>query len=432
MRSRGTALTRALLAGAMVALAASPAFGAGFGIFEHGSKAMGMASAFTAQANDPSAMFYNAAGLAFQHQRAFELGTTLISADSTFDGAAPFPGPGANGKQKSAVFYPSHAYYVQPLAPGWTFGLGFNSPFGLTTEWENPDSWPGRFIATKTVLRTFDLNPTLAWQATPNFGIGIGIVGRWSDLELNRHIPVFNPVTGGVSDVGKAHLKSDLDTGYGFNLGILHKVNPSFSWGFSYRSRISIDYKGDGTFTQTLTGIPPFDAAVAAQVPFDQKLPIKTSIDYPDLASLGFAFGLTPNVTLETDVNWTGWSSFDKVVLSFPNNPAFSQTIEEKYDDSFNYRAGVNWVISPTTQWRFGAVYDETPQPEQSVGPLLPDANRTGLSLGYGYTGAWKFDVAFMYLPFADRTRSTDFAGDAVFHGKFQTTAYLLGLSIGF
>ncbi len=432
MRSRGTALTRASFAWVLVALASSPAFGAGFGIFEHGSKAMGMACAFTAQADDPSALFYNAAGLAFQNQRAFELGTTLINADSTFDGAGPYPGAGQNGKQKNAVFYPSHAYYVQPVAPGWTFGLGFNSPFGLTTEWENPSSWSGRFISTKTVLRTFDLNPTIAWQATPNFGIGVGIVGRWSDLELNRDIGVFNPILGQVSDVGRAHLKSDLDTGYGFNVGLLNKVNSRFSWGLSYRSKISIDYKGDGTFTQTSTGIPPFDAAVATQIPFGQKLPIKTKIDYPDLASLGFAFGLTPNVTLETDINWTGWSSFDKVVLAFPDNHQFSQSIPEKYGDAFNYRAGVNWVLNPTTQWRFGAVYDETPQPEASVGPLLPDANRTGLCLGYGHTGAWKFDVAFMYLPFADRTRNTDFAGDNVFHGKFQTTAYLLGLSVGF
>ncbi len=432
MRSRGTALVRALFAWALVTLAASPAFAAGFGIFEHGSKAMGMGSAFTAQADDPSAMFYNAAGLAFQTQRAFELGTTLITADSKFHGLAPFPGPGATGEQESSVFYPSHAYYVQPLTPGWTFGIGFNSPFGLTTEWKDPDTWSGKFIATKTVLRTFDLNPTIAWQATPNFGIGVGVVARWSDLELNRHIPAFNPITGQVADVGKAKLESDLDTGYGFNLGILHKVSPSFSWGLSYRSKISVDYKGDGRFTQTLTGIAPFDAGVAAAVPFDQKLPIKTTIDFPDLASLGLAFGLTPNLTLETDVDWAGWSSFDRVVLTFPENPTLSQDIPEKYDDSFSYRAGLNWVTSPTTQWRFGAVYDETPQPEPSAGPLLPDANRTGLSIGYGYTGGAKFDVAFMYLPFADRTRNEDFAGDAVFHGKFETTAYLLGLSVGF
>ncbi len=432
MRSRGIGLTTALFAGTLVVLASSPAVGAGFGIFEHGSKAMGMASAFTAQADDPSAMFYNAAGLAFQNQRAFELGTTLITADSTFTGQAPYPGPTATGEQENSVFYPSHAYYVQPLTAGWTFGLGFNSPFGLTTEWKNPDDWAGKFIATKTVLRTFDLNPTIAWQATPDLGIGFGVVARWSDLELNRHIGAFNPITGQFTDVGKAHLTSDLDTGYGFNLGILNKINPRFSWGLSYRSRISIDYKGDGRFSQTLTGIAPFDAGVAAQVPFDQDLPIKTSIDFPDLASLGFAFGLTPSLTLETDINWTGWSSFDKVDLTFPNNPAFSQTIEEKYDDAFNYRAGLNWVTSPTTQWRFGAVYDETPQPEPSAGPLLPDANRTGLSIGYGYTGGAKFDVAFMYLPFADRTRNEEFAGDAVFHGKFETTAYLLGLSVGF
>ena len=39
---------RWVVAAALLLSAAGPAFGAGFGIFEHGSKAMGMAGAFTA------------------------------------------------------------------------------------------------------------------------------------------------------------------------------------------------------------------------------------------------------------------------------------------------------------------------------------------------------------------------------------------------
>ena len=38
----------------------------GFQINEHGAKAMGMGGAFTAQASDPSAIFFNPAGLGFQ------------------------------------------------------------------------------------------------------------------------------------------------------------------------------------------------------------------------------------------------------------------------------------------------------------------------------------------------------------------------------
>ena len=49
-----------LVCAAAVVLAAFPVDGAGFGVFQQGAKAMGMAGAFTAQADDPSAMFHNA------------------------------------------------------------------------------------------------------------------------------------------------------------------------------------------------------------------------------------------------------------------------------------------------------------------------------------------------------------------------------------
>ena len=53
---------------------------------------MGFAGAFTAQANDPSAIFHNAAGIAFLKGKQFYIGGTLIHPSTTFTGADPFPG----------------------------------------------------------------------------------------------------------------------------------------------------------------------------------------------------------------------------------------------------------------------------------------------------------------------------------------------------
>src|SRR4029079_7826664 len=74
----------------------APARGAGFGIFEQGAKAMGMAGAFTAQADDPSLLFHNAGGLAFVDNDEIAAGATWIKGSKAdFTGAAPFPGPRA-------------------------------------------------------------------------------------------------------------------------------------------------------------------------------------------------------------------------------------------------------------------------------------------------------------------------------------------------
>ncbi len=175
-----------------------------------------------------------------------------------------------------------------------------------------------------------------------------------------------------------------------------------------------------------------FDAIIRSRIPFGTDLPVETSIDFPDEASLGLAFMLTPRLQLLTDFNWTGWSSFDEVNLDFTTANAFDSTIPEAWDDVTNYRIGFRWMLSPANEWRFGYVIDNTPQPEDKVSPLLPDANRTGLTIGFGHQGRFKTDLALMYLPFDERERNETAAGETVFHGTYNTTAWLLGATISF
>ena len=151
MRAFRAASSRVVVLAVCAALcAAGPVHAAGFAIFEQGSKPMGSAMAFTAQADDPSALYYNVGGLGFFEERRFLAGATLIFlGDSEFQGGTPFPGPGATGEQVDQVQFPPHLYWVEPLGDGtrFKFGLSVTSPFGLTTEWEDPDTWSGRFSA---------------------------------------------------------------------------------------------------------------------------------------------------------------------------------------------------------------------------------------------------------------------------------------------
>jgi long-chain fatty acid transport protein len=436
MHRRGGFTGRALSIVALAALAAGPIHGAGFSIFEQGAKATGMAGAFTAQADDPTMLYYNAGGLAFVDKTAFSLGATWIrGTKADFQGADPFPGSDVSAKQKTLSEFPPNAYWVQPITNTWKFGLGIETPFGLTTEWQNPQQFAGRFISTKASLQAFDLNPTLAWQITPSLGIGLGGILRYSKVELDRDIPAINPFTLQAADIGRLNLDADYAKAYGFNIGILDKYNESFSWGFSYRSKISEDYTGGAHLTQISTGNPQLDAILAAQLPYGTRLPVKTTIDYPDQASLGFAFGLTRNLLLETDFNWMGWSKFENVPITFTGGPTDSlpdTNLPEKWKNAFSYRIGLRWNSSPGSQWRFGLLYDQTPQPDEAVSPLLPDANRYGYCIGYGHTQGFKFDLGLMYLNFKDRTTTKARSDQGPFFGTYETQAVLLGLNLNF
>lgn len=430
MRRQGTSRLVGLGLLALVTLRPTPVDAAGFSIFEQGSKAMGMAGAFTAQADDGSALFHNVAGLAFQRESSLSAGVTWItSTEAEFAGANPFPGEGTFAEQQTLSEFPPHAYYVRPLSDNTTFGFGVNAPFGLTTEWKDPSTFPGRYLSYKAALRTVDLTPSISFKLG-NFGIGVSGVARFSDVELRSRAGTVNPFTQTVVDVADVKLTSDFESGFGFNVGVLHKFNNSFSWGLTYRGKMKIEYAGEAQFTQISTGNAQLDALIATRLPVGQTVPVETEIEFPDSASFGIAIAVSPALLVEVDANWTGWSTFDALPLNFTEQPALSSTVEQGWEDCYNYRLGIRMDLSPVTQLRFGYVFDENPQPDEGVSPLLPDSDRNGFTVGYGRKGSrFTTDLALMYLPFDERTTSTNRDN---YNGTYNQTAWLFAATIGF
>jgi long-chain fatty acid transport protein len=435
MRRRGALLSKALGAIALVAIAATPAFAAGFSIYEQSAKATGMADAVIAQSDDPSVIFYNPGGMAFFSKAAGAVGFTYITETrADFTGANPFPGAGATASEHRLQVFPPHAYYVQPIAPTFQVGLGIETPFGLTTQWNNPDSFAGRYLSTMAAIHDVDINPSASWQVTPNFGIGIGAIVRVSEVTLERDVPAVDPFTLDTVNVAKAKLHSNYDDGFGGDIGLMWKTD-TWSVGATYRSPITVNYTGSTVLFPRSSGDPIFDAIAAQSLPFNTDIPVKTSIKYPGQGGIGIAFKPMPTLTLELDGVWYGWSRFDQVQIDFPGGQLPNETVLERWKDSYSFRGGVEWASSPTWKWRAGYVFDQTPQPEQSVNPLLPDANRNGITVGAGWSGQHlTADLGLMYLFFADRTRTTTFTGDSLgpFNGTYQTNALLASITLGF
>ncbi|MDX1501178.1 MAG: outer membrane protein transport protein [Thermoanaerobaculia bacterium] len=412
--------------------AAAPALGGGFSIFEQGSKAMGMAGAFTAQADDPSALYHNVGGLAFTERRRVAVGATWIqSTDESFVGEPPGLATGQSGSLESLAELVPHIYWVQPVNPRWSFGLAVNSPFGLKTEWRDPDVFAGRFLNTEASLLVIDVSPNVGVKISERLGVGFGLVVRSSEVELNRRLPTFDPLSGGVVDAAAVAIESDMEQGVGWQAGLLYRYNPSFSLGFSYRSGIEVEYAGTGRLTQIPTGNPPLDELIRATLPLDQDLPVESEIDFPATASLGALFAVSRRTKVEIDVNWAGWSSFDVVPIRFPSAPLLSGERVELWDDAFNYRVGARFERPSGSEWRMGVVYDESPQPDASVSPLLPDADRVGYTVGWGRPfGGSQVDLALMYLDF--EARSTRGASRDFFNGTYSQTGWLFAATVTF
>ena len=98
---------------------ASTSFAAGFRLPEAGAKAMGMGFAFTAQADDPSAIYFNPAGLTQLKGQNVMVGVTYVRENGgEFTGTTPVDNTTANKSetQKSLNFYIPNAYYTNTNA----------------------------------------------------------------------------------------------------------------------------------------------------------------------------------------------------------------------------------------------------------------------------------------------------------------------------
>src|SRR4051794_9606260 len=141
------------------------AFGAGFGLFEQGAKATAMGGAFAATADDPSAIFYNVAGIAQQRHASFLMGATAINFANEFTGDPNDAfASGSRGFYKRHTFVPPNAYAIVPIGGNLTFGVGVNAPFGLRTDWDDP--WIGRGASRDANIKVLSVEPAVAWQST--------------------------------------------------------------------------------------------------------------------------------------------------------------------------------------------------------------------------------------------------------------------------
>src|SRR5256712_10611840 len=88
----GPSIRLSLIVGGMLALLVgltTAAFAGGVSFTEQGAAASGKANAFAGEANDPSAIFYNPAGITQLPGTQLMIGTSIVKLDSIFRTSTP-------------------------------------------------------------------------------------------------------------------------------------------------------------------------------------------------------------------------------------------------------------------------------------------------------------------------------------------------------
>ena len=206
---------------------------------------------------DASVVWFNPAGMtALEGEWVITVGAPIITYQLDFRDAGsrsligqPLTGDATPDGGTTAVV--PHVYLVKRLDPRWRVGFGFNAPFGLGTNYG--ENWIGRYHATETTLRVFNLNPSIAVRLSDQWSVGLGLDIQRSTATLANMIDfgsigaaVGLPLTPQGSD-GKVEFTGS-DWAAGFDVSAWGDLAEDLRVGAVYRSQIDHGLKGTADF----------------------------------------------------------------------------------------------------------------------------------------------------------------------------------------
>ncbi len=449
----------ALALATVLSAAASPAHAQGFGLNEIGSCAVARGFAVTgAPCEDASVLYWNP-GAAASVPRGLSLygGVTAIQVKGSFthdvtarreEGDVPVEFPpflGATWKGRG------------PMSSRLALGVAAYVPYGLTSQWA--EDFSGRFAAQKASLQTIYVQPTIAFEVVPGrLAIGAGPVIGHSSIEIRQAIDFSQqlapaPAPAGTrfgqlgfapgTEFATARIKGGSKLAYGAHVGAQLTLAPSLSLGARYLTSVKFEYDdADATFAPSAgaasyvlpggnaLGAPAGTTLAQLTAPQFQAggtlapgQTASTAIKHPAQFQVGIGFTGLPRTTLSADYARTFWSSFDVLPVSFPATSSgaaspLSRSLIEEYDDINSYRVGLEHRFGREAMsgmldgvaGRLGFSYAESPAPDQTVTPLLPDMNRYNFSGGLGIPlgGNLTLDAAYLRVETEGRRGRTD------------------------
>lgn len=411
MESKMRQVTKTLkflgLAAASCCVVAS-AMALGFRNPDQGARATGQGEAFVAQADDPSAIYYNPAGLTQIKGTEFMMGAYVTSRDIRYDSVVP-----GGDTRLSDPAYTLHSYSVTDFGlERWRFGFGVNVPFGNAMDWGKKTIF--RYGLTSSSLKVMNYQPTVAFKVCDELSLGVGLNIYDGTTTLGKVVPYSQIFQTTLPD-GQFRFEGS-GQAVGCTVGIMWKPAEKHTFGLTYRSPFAIDFEGSAYASNDPTPGAFGKSASHAEIQFPQSL------------TVGYAFRPTPKLKLEIDADWTDWDSLNSVRMhsknpTFENDP--SSTIPFNWMSSWFYEFGAQYDL--TTNWtvRAGYIFSENTVPNSTFSPNLPDGDRhifsTGVSFGAKHFGV---DLAYQYSLTEDRT-----VKNAIAPGEWQSSGHAVMVS---
>jgi long-subunit fatty acid transport protein len=401
-------------------------YAGGLELPDNGTEALGRGGAFTAKADDATALQYNIAGLARQRGTRLLLDGNLLLSTLDFQRSGAFPdapsGATPWGGQPFPEVHNTGGPFFAPFVglstdfglDRWTFAVGVFGPSSVGNR-----TYPLSVGGVPSPAR-YDLVQALPLLVLPTAAVAVR-AARWLDIGLALHVAVakFDLTSVSFTDISKGlcpnpeyqpcdstnHLTT---TGATATAALGLMLHPLRWWAIGANVRGPIYLNTSGTVAATAPSAVPMPIEPAPAT-FSTNLPwvVRVGTRLVKLRDDDFEIA-----DLEFDATWENWSGAqgDGPKVNIPNLSLFSDihpTIVHHYHDTFSLRVGAAYNVAlpaGVLSIRVGGYYDSSatsPKDTRLDFDTLPKLAAT-LGLGYSVHG-FTINVAYAYVHEFDR-----------------------------
>jgi long-chain fatty acid transport protein len=316
-----------------------------------GSRAYAMAVAFTAVADDASAVYFNPAGLALIDDQTWQADVYASATFTDFD----YSRQGITDESNETFFLPG--FFVAKTASPWAFGLGFYTPWaGGGTIYENFQH-SGSDRESQAGLTA--LTPAVAYRLRPNLAVGAGVSGYYGVMKSTY--PVCDPDSATCQNV---RTKYDGLAGYSGHIGIMYKPLDVLSVGVCVRSKFPVDMDG----YMKVAG---------------SKHSSDVSYDLPPVSTLGLAYRPWLATIISLEASYFSYGATDQIRFKTSGLPDISAPTH--YKDTWDVRLGAEYEVRDDLRLRAGFLYSEAPTKREGLNPDSNDVDMLIPTIGVGY-----------------------------------------------
>ncbi|MDB4973342.1 MAG: rane protein in aromatic hydrocarbon degradation [Myxococcaceae bacterium] len=453
------ALALAVLVSAL--LPYTEAHAGGLYLFDRGARALGRGGAFVAGADDPSALWYNPAGLiASKKQLVADAVLPILLADFTRHNPGGAPDSPTISPKPTPIPIPTLAFSHDLGHRDLVFGAGIIAPNVVLMNYENsigPNRMPSPARYSLLELKgtaLANLTAGVAWEASNWLSIGADVMVQTGYFRAKTALSACDGVICSFSEQKDFDAYATIKTipTYGFT-GVAGMIANFDILRFGFSVMLPYTLRGVGSASVKLPTNPIFEDA---SVHGDKA---KLAIKFPTILRWGSEIRLISWLRMEGAVVWEQWSRQKSIdvkldgvtinnVTGLGNYDVGNIKLPRNMNNVWSIRGGFEatiprrWVGKVDFQVRGGLAYETGAFDKKSLTPLTIDTNKVVLSGGLtlGLLKWLRFDtvagLVFMQdvdvtnseirQPTAIRPPLKTFAS-VIGNGKYEQNAFFLG-----